>query len=246
MRRYIAAPETAKHRFFVYPDQRVAPDNMLIAIALDDAFLLGVLSSSIHVSWGLAAGGTLEDCPRYNKTLCFDPFPFPDAPAALRREIARAAEHLDRHRREALERDETVTMTGMYNVVEKLRTAEPLAPAGQRLHVLAACGVLRELHDALDTLVARAYGWEWPLADDGVLDRLVRLHDERIVEEAAGQVRWLRPDYQIPRFAEPGALGLEVRKDAVGAPRTPGRGRASQRPWPESGRGPDFSRSSLS
>lgn len=172
--------------------------------------------------------------PRYNKTVCFDPFPFPDVPAALRREIARVAEHLGRHRREALDRDVAVTMTGMYNVVEKLRAGHVLSPAEQRLHVLAACGVLRELHDSLDTLAARAYGWEWPLPDDGILDRLVRLHDERIEEEAAGQVRWLRPDYQVPRFAEPGELGLEIREDAIRAPRPPGRGRAPQRQWPES------------
>lgn len=35
-------------------------------------------------------------------------------------------------------------------------------------------------------------------------DRLpaVALNAERAKEEAAGQVRWLRPDYQIPRFAK--------------------------------------------
>ena len=32
--------------------------------------------------------------------------------------------------------------------------------------------------------------------------RLVALNAERAAEEAAGQVRWLRPDYQIPRFAK--------------------------------------------
>jgi hypothetical protein len=30
----------------------------------------------------------------------------------------------------------------------------------------------------------------------------VALHDERVREERAGKVRWLRPDYQIPRFAK--------------------------------------------
>ncbi len=80
--RYIATVETAKHRVFQFLDGTTVPDNMLIAIASADAFHLGVLSSRIHVVWALAAGGLLEDRPRYNKTRCFDPFPFPAATEA--------------------------------------------------------------------------------------------------------------------------------------------------------------------
>ena len=58
-------------------DAKVLPDNMLINIAIEDAFFLGALSSRVHLVWALASGGTLEDRPRYNKTRCFDPFPFP-------------------------------------------------------------------------------------------------------------------------------------------------------------------------
>jgi hypothetical protein len=36
-----------------------------------------------------------------------------------------------------------------------------------------------------------------------VLARLVALNKARAVEEAKGQVRWLRPYYQIPRFGSP-------------------------------------------
>jgi hypothetical protein len=78
LRRYIATVETSKHRFFVFLGEDVAPDNMLVCIATEDAFHLGVLSSDLHVAWALAAGGTLEDRPRYNKTRCFDPYPFPE------------------------------------------------------------------------------------------------------------------------------------------------------------------------
>ncbi len=48
--RYIVTVETCKHRFFTFLDQSILPDNKLIAIASDDSFLLGMLSSSIHVS----------------------------------------------------------------------------------------------------------------------------------------------------------------------------------------------------
>src|SRR6185312_1232020 len=41
--RYIATVETAKHRVFQFLDASVLPDNKLIAIGTDDAWLLGVL-----------------------------------------------------------------------------------------------------------------------------------------------------------------------------------------------------------
>jgi len=203
LHRYISTVETSKHRFFVFLSSNVAPDNMLICIGTDDAFHLGVLSSSTHINWALAAGGRLGigNDPRYNKTRCFDPYPFPDATPTQRGAIADVADALDRHRKEALVRDERVTMTGMYNVVEKLRSGEALTPKERTIHEIAACGVLRDLHDELDQLVADAYGWPWPMEREEILSRLVALHDERVEEEKAGTVRWLRPEYQIPRFA---------------------------------------------
>jgi hypothetical protein len=39
--RYIATVETAKHRLFQFLDASILPDNMLIAIASNDAFHLG-------------------------------------------------------------------------------------------------------------------------------------------------------------------------------------------------------------
>jgi hypothetical protein len=60
--------------------------------------------------------------------------------------------------------------------------------------------ILKEYHDTLDTEVAAAYGWPADLSDNDILVRLVALNQERVKEEAAGHIRWLRPDYQIPRF----------------------------------------------
>lgn len=201
--RYIATTETAKHRFFVFLDAEIAPDNMLICIASDDAFHLGVLSSIPHVTWALAAGGTLEDRPRYNKTRCFDPFPFPNANDALKQRIRSVAERLDTHRANALARDERITMTGMYNVVSKLRSGGELNPKEREINVLAACGILLDLHTELDRLVCEAYGWGPNIPKtDVILERLVALHDERVREEARGKIRWLRPDFQISRYKD--------------------------------------------
>ncbi len=123
--RYIATTETAKHRFFQYLSADVLPDNMLVVFALNDAFCLGVLSSRIHIAYALAAGGTLEDRPRYNKSRCFDTFPFPACDEATKTRIRNIAEELDAHRKRVQAQHPQLTLTGMYNVLEKLRAAKP-------------------------------------------------------------------------------------------------------------------------
>jgi hypothetical protein len=47
--------------------------------------------------------------------------------------------------------------------------------------------------------VAAAYGWPADLAPADIVARLVALNPTRAAEEAAGTVRWLRPDYQQAR-----------------------------------------------
>jgi hypothetical protein len=123
-------------------------------------------------------------------------------------------------------------MTGMYNVVEKLRSGEKLTDKERAVHEIAACGVLRDLHDELDALVARAYGWPWPMEREEVLERLVALHDERVEEEKRGIVRWLRPEYQVPRFggaavtAQEPALALDDERVVEAVPTE------EKREWP--------------
>jgi hypothetical protein len=200
--RYIATVETAKHRIFQFLDAEILPDNMLVCIASDNAFDLGVLSSRFHVMWALRAGGWLGmgNDPRYSKSRCFDPYPFPAAKDEHRAEIARIAEALDRHRKDVQARHPDITLTGMYNVLEKVKAGEALDQDGKLIFDNALILILKELHDELDAAVAAAYGWPADLPEDDVLARLVALNKERAAEEARGFVRWLRPEYQIPRF----------------------------------------------
>ncbi|MGC1273785.1 MAG: DNA methyltransferase [Planctomycetaceae bacterium] len=121
LNRFITTPETAKHRVFQFLDAKVTPDNRLTNFASQDAYILGVLSSRIHVAWSLAAGGTLEDRPIYTKTVCFDPFPFPACTESQQSRIRELAEALDAHRKRQQAAHAGLTMTGMYNVLERLR-----------------------------------------------------------------------------------------------------------------------------
>jgi hypothetical protein len=217
--RFIATPETAAHRFFVFLNSDHSVDNGVVVVASADPFLLGVLSSRIHADWSKASGTRLGvgNDERYNNPRCFDAFAFPSARSELRSGIVDIAERLDAHRKSAIARDDRVTMTGMYNVVAKLRSGEALTPKERTIHELAACGVLRDIHDELDGLVAEAYGWPWPMPDAEILERLVALHDERVAEEKRGIIRWLRPEYQAPGLAAAApAAELEL-PDAVPA-----------------------------
>ncbi len=175
------------------------PDDALVCIGTEDLFHLGVLSSRIHLAWALAAGGTLEDRPRYNKTRCFDPFPFPIATAAQRTNIAAIAEELDALRRTWLDAHPHLTMTGLYNVLEKLRSGAALTPAEHDIHDAGQVSILRRLHDALDAAVADAYGWRADLAPTEIVARIVALNRVRRDEEEDGLVRWPWRRPSVPR-----------------------------------------------
>jgi hypothetical protein len=203
--RYIATVETAKHRVFVFLEQSILPDNMLVCIADHSAFILGVLSSSAHVRWAIAAGGRqrVGDDPRYNKTLCFDRFPLPNCTAREQATIAAVAEELDALRKERLRLYPDLTLTALYNVLAKLRSSEPLTAAERGIHDRGLIGVLRRLHDDLDRAVLAAYDLPADLGEDDLLVRLVALNRERAEEEWRGKIRWLRPEFQAGIAAAP-------------------------------------------
>ena len=201
--RFIATVETTKHRNFVFVGGRELLEHGVVGFGSDDAWILGVLSSRHHISWTLANGGTLEDRPRYNKDVCFDTFPFPNANPTQQATIRTIAEEQDAHRNRVSETETSLTLTIIYNVLAKLQAGvEPSALDDGDREVFDAALVLvvRDLHGRLDAAVADAYGWPPDLADDEIVARLVALNAQRAAEEAKGDVKWLRPDYQASRF----------------------------------------------
>lgn len=225
--RYIATVETMRHRIFAFMPAAVMPDNKFVCVAAADGFTLGVLQSRIHVVWSLASGGRLGvgNDPVYSKTVCFDPFPFPVPTAPRRAEIAAIAEELDAHRKARLAAHPHLTLTSLYNVLAAMRAATPLTAPERDVHSAGQVSILRALHDRLDAAVAAAYGWPEDLPDGDILARIVALNAERVKEEAAGQIRWLRPDFQAPLVAAAKRVQteLDVTESAAG----------TLRPWPK-------------
>jgi hypothetical protein len=98
----------------------------------------------------------------------------------------------------------------------------PLTDAERDVHEAGLISVLAELHDDIDRATLSAYGWDdlapalvgkpggtvpsehksepQLAAEEELLRRLVALNHERAEEEKRGTIRWLRPDYQIPKL----------------------------------------------
>jgi hypothetical protein len=195
--------------------------------------IFSVVSSAVHITWSLAAGGRLGvgNDPRYNKTRCFDPFPFPALSDDQRTHLRTLGEQLDAHRKRQQAAHPGLTLTGVYNVLEKLRAGATLSDKERAIHEQGLVSVLRQLHDEIDAAVLEAYGWSdllpllrvahgnapsppapLPHAGEGrdeakrafdtaILERLVALNAERAAEEARGLVRWLRLEFQNPEAA---------------------------------------------
>jgi hypothetical protein len=200
LERYIVTVETSKHRIVGFLPSTTTPDSTLVTFGLHDAFFLGVLTSRIHVVWALATGGRLGvgDDPRYNKTRCFETFPFPTATEAQQTRIRDLAERLYAHRKRQQAQHPKLTLTDLYNVLEKLRAGAPLDARELLTHEHGLVTVLRQLHDDLDAAVAEVYALPLTAPDDAILAHLCALNVKRAAEERTGHIRWLRPSFQNP------------------------------------------------
>ena len=205
MRRFIATPATAKHRFFTFLDGSILPDDALVVIAIDDAFHIGVLSSRIHIAFALATGATLEDRPRYIQTRCFDPFPFPACDEAAKARIRALGEELDAHRKRVQAQHPGLSLTAMYNVLEKLRAAEPRRGGLQPPSEPQAQPESGANAPGRGTAVANRRSLaltakEQAVHDAGLVSVLRQLHDEldAAVTAAYGWVRDGRPETDLP------------------------------------------------
>ena len=209
--RYIATPEVAKHRVFVFIPAAVLPDKNLQVIARADDATLGILHSRFHELWSLRLGTSLEDRPRYTPTTTFETFPFPagltprdtapgvgrGAPPCMAEEIpsaniAAAARRLNELRENWLNPPEwTERIPEVVPGYPDRIVAKPGHEAELKKRTLTNLYNLRpawldNAHKALDAAVAAAYGWtdftpEMP--DEEILRRLLALNLERKAAE---------------------------------------------------------------
>jgi hypothetical protein len=108
-----------------------------------------------------------------------------------------------------------LTLTKLYNVLEKLKASEELSETDEDIRDRGLVLILKELHETIDGLVFDAYGWPRDLSGDEILENLVALNKQRAKQEKRGHVRWLRPDYQIPKFGTPTQRAEQIEADLV-------------------------------
>ena len=139
------------------------------------------------------------------------------------------AEELDVHRKR-VQAQHGLTLTGLYNVLEKLRANQPLTDKDKHIHDKGLVSILKQLHDDLDAAVFAAYGWPASLTDADILTRLVALNAARAAEEKQGIIHWLRPEYQHPQAASAtqGAMDLPAANPQSAIPNP-----QSKTPWPK-------------
>ena len=194
--RYIATPQVAKHRLFVWCDARVCPDKQLVVIARDDDVTFGILHSRFHEAWSLRLCTWLGkgNDPRYTPTTTFETFPFPagltpntpaadyadDPPAAA---IADAAQRLVELRDRWLNPpewvewlDEPVPGYPTHPVPRDEAAATALKTRTLTSLYNARPTWLADAHAVLDAAVATAYGWPADISDDDALAELLALN----------------------------------------------------------------------
>jgi hypothetical protein len=255
--RYIAIPRTAKHYLFSFLNEGVIADAKLVVAGLNRGCELAILSSRLHVLFALSTGGFLEDRPTYHHSEVFYHFPFASLTEPQSNNLDELGERLDAFRKARLAEHDFLTMTGMYNVLNRLHElaagvdVPPLTTEEKDVHEGGLISVLKDIHDEIDREVFAAYAWsdlgeriigkpgattpsrhkseDQEAAEEELMVRLVALNQERAAEERRGQVRWLRPGYQKPRLAHRVTSSEQVEAELLEA------GMVEEISWPADG-----------
>jgi|694.fasta_scaffold00869_23 type I restriction-modification system DNA methylase subunit len=142
-------------------------NNSVTVFACSDYYTHGILSSVAHREWVAATASSLKGDTRYTPSTVFETFPFPQQVTAQQAEAIRQQMIELNAYRNAWMVENQKGITELYN-----RYFDE--PASK----------LRKLHDALDALVLKAYGWS---AKDDVLANLLDLNLELAELESEGK-----------------------------------------------------------
>lgn len=131
------------------------------AIYNSEPWILGLLSSSMHVCWVKAVGGRLKSDYRYSSVICYNTFPFPAISDQQKQEITQCVFRILEEREKHSEK----TLAQLYDP-DKM-------PEG-----------LREAHRANDEVIERCYRAKPFESDEERLEYLFRLYEKMIEEES--------------------------------------------------------------
>lgn len=134
--------------------------NLAFAIYNVDSWLLGMLSSKMHMTWVSTVGGRLKSDYRYSSELCYNTFPFPKISTEQKNELTKTTLRIIEEREKHSEK----TLAELYDP-DKM-------PDG-----------LREAHHQNDLAVERCYRSKPFTSDEERLEHLFKLYEQMIEEE---------------------------------------------------------------
>lgn len=137
-----------------------------------EPYILGILSTKIHLAWVKAVGGRLKMDPRYSNSLCYNTFPFPIISQSQKQELEKHVFRILEEREKHSEK----TLAQLYDP-DKM-------PAG-----------LREAHHQNDLAVERCYRSKPFESDEERLQYLFKLYEQMIAEEKSknGEMNFEQP-----------------------------------------------------
>ena len=90
----VVVPNTSKYATPARVPAKMIFSNSLVVFAVEDHSMFGVLTSSLHWTWAVTYGSTLETRTRYGPSDCYETFALPP----LNAQIQAAGNALDQHR----------------------------------------------------------------------------------------------------------------------------------------------------
>ncbi|MBD2559472.1 MULTISPECIES: DNA methyltransferase [Nostoc] len=164
---YFAVPEVSKWAIFIPCPHEWLSGNKTKAVASDDFYIFGILTSKIHRTWMHAQKSTLKADIAYTHNTCFETFSFPqNIDAQLIEKIRSKAVELHQYRTRQMD-TQWCGITTLYNNFFDEPTSQ-----------------LYKLHEQLDNLVMQAYGFN---SSDDILEKLLELNLELAEKEKQGE-----------------------------------------------------------
>ena len=160
---YIVVPSHSSERRQYIPmgflRDDVIPTNAVLIIPEAGVYHLGVLTSSIHMSWMRAVCGRLEMRYRYSKDVVYNNFPWPTPTAAQKEKIGKTAQAI----LDARNLYPECSLADLYDEV----TMPP---------------ELRKAHQANDKAVMDAYGFDPSMDESQIVTELFRMYKKMTTE----------------------------------------------------------------
>lgn len=142
----IAFAQTSKTKYPAIVENEFVFDQKLVIIASQSNALFAVLCSNFHYFWAITRGGSMRTDAVYTPTDVFEPFPFPLS-LEDRSDLEAIGLEYDQAR-SAFMKEKGIGLTTLYNRFHDPNDSDQ--------------GIvdIRDLHSAIDSRVAAAYGWD--------------------------------------------------------------------------------------